>query len=156
MPKYWKTNEFKRLEAFWDEKLAASGFVDAEKRIGDDRVLSQNSTNVYRQASELARNSKKIYYDLLNECINKKNLRSKIDQLIMPWHPDAPVRLEQMIIVWHAEGFKKKEICEQLREIGESRHRQTVMFIIRKYEHKWKIKKWTKEKLDPKWRHYKK
>jgi len=141
MPKYWQTINFKELQKEWEDKLQTSGFVDAEKTIGGERVLVQNSSNAYRQAPEVVRESKIDYYMVLNFRLSKSRFRDEIDKIVMNLH---------------AAGLKIKEICEKLEAIGKGRHRQTVMFIIRKYEHKWKIKKWSKTQLNPQWKHWKK
>ena len=141
MPKYWQTIQFKKLEKEWDLTLKEAGFIDAERTVGDERVLSQNAPNAYRQTNKVIIESKVEYFTLLTKHAGDEKFEDKIDELVMNLR---------------ANGYKIREICENLKQIGQKCHRQTVRFIIRGYEHKWGIRKWTQAKLDPPWRHYKK
>lgn len=137
MSKYWQTDAFSALEEQWDAKLKKSGFVDAEKTVNKERVLIQNTPNAYRQAPQVTREAKEQYFTLVSYHMGYKPPRDRIERIIM-----------------HNLSFGARigEICEQLKDLGGSCHRQTVRFIIRKYEHKWKIRRWSKEKLNPRWR----
>lgn len=51
----------------------------------------------------------------------------------------------EFIMRKRSEGFPILKIVRLLAEQGVEIHRHTVSFIIRRYEHKWKIRKWTKK-----------
>ncbi len=137
MPKYWQKMSFKQLEQEWNEKLKESGFIDAEVRVGEERVLIQQASNSYRQAPRIVREAKEEYYTIVNQKMDECPPRDRVERIVM---------------YYVALGAKIKEICNELKETGERCHRQTVSFIIRKYEAKWKIRNWTEQDLNPKWR----
>lgn len=139
--KYWQTRKFNQLHDEWYEKLKSKGFVDQEKKIGSKYELIQQSSNVYRQASDVIRENKIAYFDLLQEHIAKDIFSNEVHKVIMERR---------------ALGFKIKEIVSTLEELGlrsdrktKNIDRKTIRYIIRNYEHKWKIRYWTKDQLDP-------
>lgn len=135
MPKWYETNSFKSLEEFWYERLEKAGFVDAEKKIGNSPVLIQNAPNAYRQAPPLVRQHKADYYRMLGECVHQEKWDDTVDKLVMS-------RL--------AEGAKIKQISAELKKKRMKHHRQTIRFIIRKYEVKWHIKNYKQNQLTSK------
>lgn len=143
--KYWQTRSFKKLEKAWNRKLRNEGFEDAERIIdsvhGHQRRMTQRASNAYRQASEIERNNKSDYYRLLGLYTHDEEFTDQVDLLVM---------------FWRSQAYKISRICEELELLGHRCHRQTVRFIIRKYEHKWAIKRWTPSQLDPPWKRWKK
>lgn len=139
--KYWQKASFQIIRKRWYQKLKETGFVDAEKDVGKKQFLSQVSSNAYRQASEVIRECKSAYYSLLAECLFE----------------DPPLdEIEKLILLRRSEGHKIKEISRELETRGERCHRQTIRFVIRRYENKWGIRKWNQAQLNPKWMRYKK
>jgi hypothetical protein len=137
----------KHCKSFYEQwvgkgsKLDKDGFEDAEKTINADSILIQNASNVYRQADELTRDNKLIYYEVLSQWIQKDQFDTEVDKIIM-------IRV--------SEGMKIKDISSELKSLKlPCWHRQTIRYIIRKYEQRWKIKTWTKHKLSPPWRKWK-
>jgi hypothetical protein len=137
MPKYWQTKGFKNLEAIWELKLAESGFNDAETTIKNNRVLKQNSSNCYRQAPQVVRENKERYFSMLTHCMEYMPPKDRVDRLVMHYL---------------SLGSKIREICEMIRSVGGPNHRQTIRFIIRRYEQAWGIRSWAPEKLDANWK----
>ena len=125
--KYWQTDEFKKQEKEWYQKLEEEKFKDIEKIIGGRSVLRQRSTNCYRNSPQAVLEAKLRYYELLGEYTFRENgFRDSAERLIMQRR---------------AAGVKIVDICKELEAMGERRYRGTVRFIIQKYEKKWQIKR---------------
>lgn len=119
MAKFFETRAFKELKNVWDEKLKQSGFVDFEK----NEKLKQNSANSYRQANQLLREAKLEYFRLITYKAHEDEHISPIDLTVMTLRGD---------------GIPIQTIAEEIQI-----HRQTVRYIIRRYEHAWGIKFWS-------------
>jgi hypothetical protein len=132
---FWKTKQFKKLQEKWYKKL--KGFNDIES----NEKLKQNAPNCYRQADIVERNAKLNYYLLLGEKINENKFDCYEDKLI---------------ITRIAEGYQIKDISAELKKLKKKCHRQTIRFIIRKYELRWGLKKWNQEQLKSRQMPYKK
>ena len=128
MEQFWRTKKFKTLIVVWNKKLEESGFNDAEIELKGDRALKQRATNSYRQASELERESRLEYYSFLGYLAHNTNFIDEVEKLIM---------------IRHSEGAEDKEIVEELKNIGVSRHRQTVSYVIKRWQVKWGVKNWS-------------
>lgn len=124
--KYWQTKAFRDLQKIWNEKLREAGFEDAEALINGQLVLRQRATNSYRGISDVQRENKILYYELLAQNTYLEAFCDRVDRLVMERR---------------SQGIKIKVISEELRQLGERCHRETIRHIIRKYEVKWKIRK---------------
>ena len=62
MAEFWKTKRFLRLNQKWAQKLADSGFIDAEREINGERKLIQNSLGAFRDGGD-GRRRNKVYID---------------------------------------------------------------------------------------------
>lgn len=119
---YWKTPNFKELQKAWYERLAGEGFRDAEKIIGDELELQQSAAHPCRHYSQLRKQIKEAYYNLLSQYVEMAEFKTETDKLIL---------------TWYAEGMRIKCIREELHKIGRSKDRGTIRFTIRKYEVAW-------------------
>ena len=128
MEQFWRTKKFKTLTIIWNKKLEDSGFTDAEIELKGDRALKQRATNSYRQASELERESRLEYYSFLGYLAHNTEFECEIEEFIM---------------IRHSEGAEDKEIVEELKNMGSSKHRQTVSYIIKRWQVKWGVKNWS-------------
>ena len=137
--KYYETDDFKALEKEWEAKLKASEFEDAERTVNGERVLKQHAENVYRQADLLTRENKATYFTMIAQRTAREKFTNPVDKIVM---------------TMLAEGKKIKEIVYFLQEHQHRRrshgpiHRRTVSYIIRRYEQKWGIKKWSTKQLN--------
>jgi hypothetical protein len=123
MKKFWQTKKFKKLQNVWNEKLKASGFNDAES----EYRLKLPADHCYCWArTKEERENKLRYYVLLGQHFHAEEFQDAVDALVMERR---------------AEGIKIKHISEELRQLGERCHRETIRYIIRRYEIKWGIKK---------------
>lgn len=129
---YWKSPDFKALQESWYRRLEAEGFQDAEKVVRDELVLKQSANNSYRGQAELTRDIKECYYRILAQQLQEAEFRNEADQLVM---------------TWHADGRKIKDIVVELERRGQRRCRYTVRIIIRRYEMKWGVREHSRQKL---------
>lgn len=128
-----KKQDLKLLQKEWDEILKASGFKDIERRIGNDLVLIQYASNVYRQAEPVIRENKAAYYEQISSWIHEHKFANESEKIIM-----------NMI----GQGARIKEVVQRLESMGVGVHRQTVRFIIRRYETEWGIKVWSNKQMN--------
>ena len=129
---------FKNLQTQWYEKLKESGFEDIEK----GKYLKQNSNNCYRQnRNQTYREAKTSYFELIGQ--------KSHDEVF-------PNVVAESIMILRSQGHLINEISSHL-EMTKTKphHRQTIRWIIRYYENKWGIIKWSPRKisrLGKKWR----
>ena len=128
-----KKQDLKSLVREWDLILAATGFKDIERTVGNDRVLIQFSSNAYRQADELTRESKIAYFDAICEKLNQTSFDNETDRYVMQKF---------------SEGVRINQIVEELRSRGIGIHRQTCRYIIRRYETRWGIRTWSNKQMN--------
>jgi hypothetical protein len=127
---FWNSPKFKKIKFEWYEILEKHGFKDIEK---SSQELKQNAPNSYRQSHPLIVENKLEYYLLLGHHIElEPNFDSDIDKFVMECF---------------SEGLSNREIVDELIRIGKKRHRETVRFIRRKYEHRWGICKWSDSQM---------
>lgn len=125
--KPWRTTQFKELERAWYEILKTKGFIDIEKNFNGKAVLKQRATNCYRGASELAIESKRRYFEVLEQMLHEE------------W--EVLTEVERIVIVRKSEGLKLKQIAEEIKKTT-----QTVKRILWKHEKRWGIKRYINKK----------
>jgi hypothetical protein len=135
MRKFWLTKKFKLLQKKWYEKLREADFVDVEHEFDGEFELTQRSSNAYRQASFIVRESKVDYYRLIGHYTHNEKFDDPVDEIVM-----------KMV----AEGAKIKAVSEELKRQGFKCHRQTIRYIIRRYENQWGIRRWNQKQLTSK------
>lgn len=133
MSKWYKSREFKEIEEEWYKKLKDTGFQDIEYMKRGEQQLAQSCLNVYYQQNSISVDNKTSYFTAIRDKINEE-----------PWNN----QLHKLILSFHAEGVSKVETVKILKsQFNISIHRQTVMFIVRRYVHKWGIRFFTKEQM---------
>lgn len=138
MPKkFYQTTEFKQLSKDWEKRLEEEGLGSVEKTVGTGLALRQNSSNVYRQMDPVRREAKETYFRRLSQCLQTAAFDSGVDRIVM---------------VLRAQGTKIVEICTHLAKMGMRRYRRTVRLIVRKYEHRWRVRTWKPEQLVYRWK----
>jgi len=130
---FWRKKSFKILSRQWNKRLIESGFSDAEIEIKSDRILKQRATNSYRQATQLERESRLEYYCFLGYLAN---------------NTEFPNELEKFVMLRHAEGATIREIVDELNCRGIIRHRQTIRYVIRRWQTKWGIRTWSLREMN--------
>ena len=143
------------LADYWTMILEASGLDDAEHIKHGEVVLKQPQSMITPKALALKVSGDKLYKkdgvfkqvgssdawssekaqldDQFKACIKNEDWKDPVDKLVM---------------IRHVQGKLIKDISQELKDRGYNKnHRQTIRFIIRKYELKWKIKNWKPEQL---------
>lgn len=126
-PKFWQTNEFKRIEKKWYQILKDEKFSDHEQTINGKSILKQNASNCYRGKSKIERENRLRYYELLGHFFSAETE-------FEDW-------VESFIMQRRSEGVKIIQISKELELANERCYRGTIRKIIQKYEIKWRIKK---------------
>ncbi len=136
---FWKTKNFLSLQREWEKKLKDSGFEDIEEVIGGERRLRQAANNFSRSETSEQMEAKSLYYDLIRRGV-------ELEQFTNPMH--------KLILTRVGDAMEHKQILRELKKKYWGYNRKyvpnihTIYFIIRRYEHKWKIKKWTLQQLN--------
>lgn len=134
--KFWKTSNFKVLAQEWETRLKESGFVDAEKTLGADRILKKSANYAFRRAetTDIIRETKLAYFlALARHITNERHFSDKSDRFIM----------EKT-----AEGWTIKEISFAMQSLGlRKSNRDTIRYIRRRYEHRWRMREWTPQQM---------
>lgn len=73
------------------------------------------------------------YFERMYSCFCNENFKNEIHRFILELAVD---------------GAKICEIHRALQANGINRHRKTVRHIIRKFEHKWGIREWSRKEMD--------
>lgn len=133
MVKFYQTERFKEQEIIWEEKLKASGFIDAEQSIGSARKLKQYCPNVYRQSTKAAREAKTIYYALIAEKIYTEVFTNDIHKYIMSRVSD---------------GQKLTSIHDELKSTRGAPCYEMIRFIVKRFEYRWRIKNYTAKQMN--------
>lgn len=133
---FWKTKEFMGIQQEWYRALEKHGFIDAEKKIGGEMELKQSASAPYRHIKRLLDiQTKEDYYTRIAQNVHEAKFRNKVDQHIM---------------VLHSLGYRIKDICAELVLIGEKRCRDTIRYVIRRYEMAWGMRIYTRRQLNRK------
>ena len=145
MRKFYQSNDFKKLEEEWTQKLAENGFQDAEKKIAGERVLRQSADYAFRRKEhdQIYREAKLEYFSLLSAKMSTAKFEDQSDRLIMQRT---------------ADGKSISEISNELKSLGWKKHnRDTIRYIRRRYETRWGIRHWkpqdmvSRKVLTPSW-----
>lgn len=140
MAKFWKSTQFEELKGEWDRRLRESGFEDAEKEVGGERVLKSPSAYAYRNKDRNHLKQADLEYcQMVMECISREeNFKDDLDRIIM----------ERT-----ADGKSIAEISRELKTMlpkdrVRSKHgRWAIRYVRRRYEHKWGIRTWKPEEM---------
>lgn len=127
MAKYFGKH-FRQLESEWQKKLEESGFKDIECLKNGQRLLRQSASNVYRHCDERTRLAREQYFQSLSNFVNNHLFFKDLDRIVMTKYADG-VTISQIVIDLRSQQIKI--------------HRQTIRFIIRRYEHLWGLRYWT-------------
>ncbi len=130
--KYWLTPGFKALQRAWYAELVKDGFEDAEELVADEMKLRQIAAHPYRNAESIGMETKESYYRILFQKVQGSAFDNDIDRIVL---------------TMFAEGAKVARIVESLGAHGKARCRETVRYIIRRYEMQWGLKSYSPQKL---------
>ena len=127
---YWRSKDFKALQAAWYGVLAADGFCDAEEPVGDDLELKQAADHAIRLAAPDAREA---YFYMLQQKVGETTFKREVDRIIL---------------TRHAEGYKICHIVSELEALGMRRCRNAITFRIRVYQKRWGLRHYTRKQLN--------
>lgn len=130
--KFYDSDIFKTLQQEWYQRLRDEGFKDAEKLVGSELRLSQSTLHPYRHSNYISAQAKLEYYLMMSRCLDLEEFDKKRDHLVMSMR---------------SIGYRIVEIRKVLKLYGYKAHRQTIRFIIRRFEKKWKIRDWQNHQL---------
>lgn len=130
-------DEFLRLQQTWYQKLSDLGFNDIEKLQGDELVLSQTASYCYRNGDPFTRAMKEQYFRFMSQAVYDENTEFKNE-------------VHRHIMIRHSEGAKIKTILKELHARGTARNRNSIRFIIRKYEVAWGLRSYNPSQLNVK------
>lgn len=128
-----KHEEFLALQKEWYEKLANSGFKDIEVLKNGNLHLTKNivSRQYDAEVAKRARMREEYY----------RGLRHFVDE------PSTKFRnsVDLFIMLLRSNGYSTYKIYAELIAAGIKRNHRTVVTTIRKYEHRWGIRFWTRK-----------
>lgn len=131
--KFYEEPKFKELQSKWYGKLKKKNFLDEEKFIGGElRLINHSLPNYIYNLCPLTREARLRYFILIGQCVSEEDFENDRDRLIL---------------LLQSEGTLIRDIVNELQVKGYNCHRQTVRYIIRKFEHKWKIRTWQKQQM---------
>lgn len=133
----------RKLYEKWNKKL---GFQDLEKLlvkkdktgkpVNAQLILKKDAVDdAFRDLPTAEVTRKFDYYHSMSTYAQQEKFDDEADRIVM-----------QM----RGEGTPIKDICAALKKQGHKHHRQTVRFIIRKFEYRWGLKQWKPNQLTSK------
>lgn len=123
--KFYETKEFKKLSQEWNRKLETpykqiNPYLNYQQT-RSSILVAYHRRDYFLQLSQHMEHFKAIHYD------KQPKLKAKRDRIILQLR---------------SEGCLIQEILAKLNQVGIQIHRQTVRFIIRKYDTLWGIRFW--------------
>lgn len=117
--KVHETQEFKKQQEEWYNRLKSEGFKDIEICLNGEFHLMQRSRPT-------PTDEKLQYFQALTYFANNEPFDNKIDEFIL---------------IKRADGFKIKDISNEMKQMKLAHyHRESIRYIIRKYEMRWGLK----------------
>jgi len=137
--------EFRELQKHWYRKLKESGFNDIETLDKTDMRLKNEHRRIFRSRGSRDRDmwqstfieAKITYYLNITHKVHDPNTKFKKE-------------LDRIIMTMHSDGFNKSEIIRFIAAFGYVRHRKSIIYLIRRYENEWGLKKYNQKQLNRK------
>lgn len=126
--------QFKKLQKEWYELLAATGFKDIEKQEGSECVLIQTSSYCFRNVDNFCKEVKETYFRSIAQAAHDEETKFRNE-------------IDRFILMRHAEGAKIKTIMTELIARGMGRNRDSIRYIIRRYEMAWGLRSYSSREL---------
>lgn len=128
---YWKSEHFKALQKTWYQRLEDSGFQDQEHLVQGEMRLKEETAPKVLEA--MRKRLKEEYFIALTKYVNEAQFRNDVERVVMHWF---------------IAGMRIGEIVEWLRIRGTPRTRFSIRYIIRRFEHKCGLRKYTRKQLN--------
>lgn len=134
--------QFEALQREWYQKLADSGFDDAEVLVNGEMHLVHRSFQLF--FTRPWKKKRKFSVDEINQIADYyMALRGFVEC------PETEFRneIDKIVMSKHAEGSKIKDIWLELKAYGKTRDRYSIRIIIRRYEMAWGLRCYTRKQL---------
>lgn len=126
MPKFWETEEFKKLNAKWNKRLAKAGFDDLEPVEGRLRKRTDDFTRYHKKTGELDY-AKEEYFRRAGQFLYEYKF---------------PDRVSKRIWELHARGVPVRGIAARLRNTKHPYDKTKVHLIVQHIAAEMKKKYW--------------
>lgn len=128
--------QFRALQEHWYEILEDSGFKDIEKITNGELVLRRSSSTIYStyKSDNFNKAMKEEYFRIMSQI--SQDIETKFKN-----------EVHKYILFRYCEGSRIKEIVIELKARGTPRTRDSVRYIIRRYENRWGVKSYGPKEL---------
>ena len=138
-------SEFRELQKEWYKKLHDSGFTDIETLSSCGLRIKNEHRGLFRTRSDRDRDmwqetfieAKTTYYLNLTHKVHDPETKFKSE-------------MDRIVMTMHSDGFTKIEIIKFLAAFGYKRKRKSIIYLIRRYEDEWGLKKYKRSQLNKK------
>lgn len=115
MSKFWKNEQYKKLEEYWYKKLEKDGFNDVES--SEDHLKMWTSTMLKKSTPTWR--AKEHYYYMATQFLNDYKFESNRERII--WE-------------YHANGISVRDIVVILKKVRIKLKKDAVWLIIKKLQ----------------------
>lgn len=126
--------EFKALQRHWYKLLEDSGFQDIEHFKNGHLVLKETIRDRLKHISFLKMKVQEEYYHLMTYKVLDESTKFKSET-------------DKYILTRYIDGVHINQIIEELMAKGLSKNRDTIRFMIRRYELEWGINHYDNKEL---------
>lgn len=144
-------DEFEELKSEWYKKLEETGFIDIEyerpPQPSEQAFMVYGDGKRHLIQTETACMRRWLSLNSLKRTTSEEYFRT-LSQVAMDENTSYRNSTDRHILQRYSEGAKIVVIMQELEERGTSRRRNSIRFIIRRYEFIWGIRSWTKKQLN--------
>lgn len=138
-----KDPQFKALQKEWYQKLEDSGFEDIETLDKYGMRLKSEHRRLFRSRGPNDRDMwQKVYIEAKAEYF--RTLTHKVND------PDTVYKsdMDRIILYLYSEGETTAKIVECLAAFGYVRKRKSIVYLIRRYEFEWGLRRYSDRQLN--------
>jgi hypothetical protein len=116
-------DEFKKLQAKWDKKLADDGFFDIEQRDGNLKVWASHLHKVHY--NETLYRAKEDYYRLAGQFLHDHKFDSRLERAVWELHSTG-VGMREIVVMLKKRRMKiyKWKVQQIVKKLSEEMGRQ--------------------------------
>lgn len=138
-----KAKKFNELQKKWYRKLKDSGFDDIEVLTNTGMRLKNEHRRFFRTRGKRDRDmyqstfiqAKITYYLNLTQKVHDPKIKFKRE-------------IDRIVMTMHSDGFNRSEIVKFLAAFGYKRRRKSIVYLIRRYEDEWGLKRYSQKQLN--------
>lgn len=86
---FYETNEFRRLNKKWHDRLEKSGFSDKEEFDSKHQFMKQWDNTKFQSLGDILFNERQRYYELATQLVHTYKFKSLLDKQIWTMHSDG-------------------------------------------------------------------